>query len=263
MKISPLMEACINHPLLFATLLWFASFAGAPAAQIEATRTQIKAGSPQAQYRALVDDYEDARKKFSDAYNKASEQERKKLEYPAAEKFSENFMTLAREHPTDPAGLDALVWVATNCRNQKEQEPALDLLLRNHLKSPKLADVPMSLIYSESAKVEEFLRALLKESPDHAVKGKAAYSLGYYLNRNDRNPKEAEKVFEEVAAQYPDVTGYRTSLADMAKSQLFEIRNLKIGQVAPDITGKTVDGKKLKLSTYRGKVVVLDFWGDW
>jgi hypothetical protein len=121
----------------------------------------------------------------------------------------------------------------------------------------------MSLIYSESAKVEEFLRALLKESPDHAVKGKAAYSLGCYLNRNDRNPKEAEKVFEEVAAQYPDVTGYRTSLADMAKSQLFEIRNLKIGQVAPDITGKTVDGKKLKLSTYRGKVVVLDFWGDW
>ena len=253
----------MNHPMFFAALLWVASLAWAPAAQPESTKTPIKAGSAQAQYQALVEDYENARKKFFDAYKNASEQERKKLEYPAPEKFSENFMTLAREHPNDPAGLDALIWVATNCRNQKEQEPALDLLERNHLKSPKLADVPMSLIYSESAKVEGFLRALLKGSPHHAVKGNAAYSLGSYLNRNNRNPKEAEKVLEEVAAQYSDVKGYRTSLADMAKGQLFEIRNLNIGQVAPDITGQTVEGKELKLSTYRGKVVVIDFWGDW
>jgi cytochrome oxidase Cu insertion factor (SCO1/SenC/PrrC family) len=36
-----------------------------------------------------------------------------------------------------------------------------------------------------------------------------------------------------------------------------------IGKVAPDIEGVDVDGKKFKLSDYRGKVVVLDFWGDW
>jgi cytochrome oxidase Cu insertion factor (SCO1/SenC/PrrC family) len=39
--------------------------------------------------------------------------------------------------------------------------------------------------------------------------------------------------------------------------------DLEIGKVAPDIQGKDVDGKDLKLSDYRGKVVVLDFWGDW
>ena len=38
---------------------------------------------------------------------------------------------------------------------------------------------------------------------------------------------------------------------------------LGIGQVAPDITGGDVDGKAFKLSDYRGKIVVLDFWGDW
>ena len=41
------------------------------------------------------------------------------------------------------------------------------------------------------------------------------------------------------------------------------IRNLAIGKSAPDIEGDDLDGKKFKLSEYRGKVVVLDFWGNW
>ena len=37
----------------------------------------------------------------------------------------------------------------------------------------------------------------------------------------------------------------------------------KIGDVAPEIEGKDAEGVTFKLSDYRGKVVVLDFWGDW
>jgi cytochrome oxidase Cu insertion factor (SCO1/SenC/PrrC family) len=40
-------------------------------------------------------------------------------------------------------------------------------------------------------------------------------------------------------------------------------KDLDIGKVAPEIQGKDVEGKSFKLSDYRGKVVVLDFWGDW
>jgi hypothetical protein len=36
-----------------------------------------------------------------------------------------------------------------------------------------------------------------------------------------------------------------------------------IGQVAPEIEGEDLDGSRFKLSDYRGKVVVLDFWGNW
>jgi hypothetical protein len=32
---------------------------------------------------------------------------------------------------------------------------------------------------------------------------------------------------------------------------------------APEITGEDIDGVTFKLSDYRGKVVVLDFWGNW
>jgi hypothetical protein len=38
---------------------------------------------------------------------------------------------------------------------------------------------------------------------------------------------------------------------------------LEIGKVAPEIEGEDIDGQRFKLSDYRGKVVVLDFWGNW
>jgi hypothetical protein len=38
---------------------------------------------------------------------------------------------------------------------------------------------------------------------------------------------------------------------------------LSVGNIAPDILGQDIDGKKFKLSDYRGKVVVIDFWGNW
>ena len=40
-------------------------------------------------------------------------------------------------------------------------------------------------------------------------------------------------------------------------------RGTGIGKAAPEITGQDVDGKPLKLSDYQGKVVLVDFWGDW
>jgi hypothetical protein len=38
---------------------------------------------------------------------------------------------------------------------------------------------------------------------------------------------------------------------------------LALGQLAPDIQGQDLDGVPFKLSDYRGRVVVLDFWGTW
>ena len=39
--------------------------------------------------------------------------------------------------------------------------------------------------------------------------------------------------------------------------------NLKVGAEAPDITGRTPDGKELSLSDFKGKYVFLDFWASW
>jgi thiol-disulfide isomerase/thioredoxin len=40
-------------------------------------------------------------------------------------------------------------------------------------------------------------------------------------------------------------------------------RETKIGDLAPDWTLKGPDGKTHRLSDYRGKLVVLDFWASW
>ena len=36
-----------------------------------------------------------------------------------------------------------------------------------------------------------------------------------------------------------------------------------IGEEAPEIVGVDLEGEEFKLSDYRGKVVMLDFYGDW
>ena len=50
---------------------------------------------------------------------------------------------------------------------------------------------------------------------------------------------------------------------EQAASELNEIRNLGVGKTAPEVGGEDIDGKTLKLTDFLGKLVVLDFWGDW
>ncbi len=55
----------------------------------------------------------------------------------------------------------------------------------------------------------------------------------------------------------------RITLGQLAGRELFEMRYLQPGKAAPDIVGEDIDGKPMKLSDFRGKVILLDFWGFW
>jgi cytochrome oxidase Cu insertion factor (SCO1/SenC/PrrC family) len=37
----------------------------------------------------------------------------------------------------------------------------------------------------------------------------------------------------------------------------------RVGQLAPDLEGEDIEGTRFRLSDYRGKVVVLDFWANY
>ena len=56
----------------------------------------------------------------------------------------------------------------------------------------------------------------------------------------------------------------KTSNSALAiKSKLDILKQVAIGQVAPDFTLNTPEGTPLSLSSLKGKVVVIDFWASW
>jgi hypothetical protein len=69
-----------------------------------------------------------------------------------------------------------------------------------------------------------------------------------------------EKKFAITVIQYGEK---KVALGELADRELFELKHLQPGQPAPEITREDVNGRPMKLSDYRGKVVVLDFWGHW
>jgi hypothetical protein len=128
---------------------------------------------------------------------------------------------------------------------------------------------------------EKVLEETAAKHPQKAVRGQALYALGIY-HRHRAQPyseklieaeqakrfAEAAKYFAEVTQHYATITtpDGKAPLGDKASSELIRIKNLpnlKVGKTAPEIVGQDIDGKKLKLSDYRGKIVLLDFWGHW
>ena len=53
------------------------------------------------------------------------------------------------------------------------------------------------------------------------------------------------------------------TIEKLMEGQMFTFKYLRVGVIAMEIEGEDIDGVKFKLSDYRGKVTVLDFWGNW
>jgi thiol-disulfide isomerase/thioredoxin len=49
----------------------------------------------------------------------------------------------------------------------------------------------------------------------------------------------------------------------LARIDIEKFLIVSLGETAPELTGQTLDGKEIKLSDLRGKVVLLDFWATW
>jgi thiol-disulfide isomerase/thioredoxin len=91
--------------------------------------------------------------------------------------------------------------------------------------------------------------------------------------------KAAEALYERVVEQYADVKlipevpyGMRLKpefeknpprIGKQVEEWLAAYRELRPGNPALEIQGRDIDGKTIKLSDFRGKVVVLSFWASW
>lgn len=231
------------------------------------------------------------------AYESAQGEERKqawKTYIATADKIMPQVVELVRKDPKTATAFEALEWVVIDGRQAAWKEwgvQAIQFLLEHHAENPQVDRLCATLgnlgwHYDRHEPVLDFLRIAAKKNPARSVRGLATLALAtqlHYRAKNLQNQKkgdpkplfdEAEKLFEAVLSDYADLKilwgtdlylswDDKKTLGDLAKNTLFEIRHLAIGKVAPEIDGEDIDGGVFKLSDYRGKVVVLNFWGDW
>jgi hypothetical protein len=247
------------HPTLVATLVFLLPglcARAAPPGQIAPAGGET--------YQKIMGEYQAASQTFSEAYGAAADDAaRQKVieeKYPKNEDYASRLFAFAEQNPDDPAAVDALAWVAVYSR--AKAPAAVERLTTRYVDSDKLGDVCRQLGYNVEPSTEAALTKIIEKNPHRDMKAKATFALGMYY-ANTKRPADAEKRFEDVIASYGDVPSYRGTFGEAAKSQIHEIRDLAVGKTAPEIEGEDVDGKHFKLSEYRGKVVVLDFWGDW
>jgi thiol-disulfide isomerase/thioredoxin len=83
------------------------------------------------------------------------------------------------------------------------------------------------------------------------------WELAVYFKGLSQN-QQAKRYFNNVIALGPT-----NPLAIMSKGLVYELDSLNIGQMAPVFSVLSIDGRRVDISKYRGKVVVLEFWATW
>ncbi len=181
--------------------------------------------------------------------------------------------------------------------NRETAGKLVGLLLRDHVKSDRAGLVCDRMRYGYRMEFEEFLTAVLERNPHRKVQGVACLSLAQFLSdrlkmlqlaqdrpdlikrfaavfgenylaelqRRERFglARRIEVLFER-ATRYDDVKAPNGgTIAEKAKTELYALRHLAVGKVAPEIEGPDQEGIAFKLSDYRGKVVLLYFWMEY
>lgn len=219
---------------------------------------------------------------------------------PDAAPYSARARALVTEDATDTTAFDALSFLISHSADKEVLARDIALLERHHFGSERVLDALSMLQYSRSPAGVALLDRLAQESPHRNVRGSALMAQAE-AQKNDlsmsaeiaemQNGEERERyiayagqaefdrllaldraqvetsilqLLETVARDYADVPASRKGvIGDAAKSAMHEMKNLVVGKVAPDIAGEDIAGVAFKLSDYRGKVVLLDFWGHW
>ena len=196
---------------------------------------------------------------------------------------------IVKADPKSDGGFAALEWLLTIPRVYyvAAGKPAMDLAAKHHAANPKVGKIiawvgyytPHEMYPEAHVAALALIKAVAEKNPDRTARGQAVMALAWQAKNKfamaeykkspdaEKLAAEAEKAFEVVKKDYADCPRLTREgspkLGEVADQELFELRHLRVGKTAPEIEGEDLDGKKFKLSDYKGKVVMLDFWGDW
>jgi vacuolar-type H+-ATPase subunit H len=176
----------------------------------------------------------------------------------------------AEKDEKDPKSADLIAWAATRASFLLAGQKAAQTLLEKYPDHVAIDRILAGLARSRSPETEKTLRKFAESASKPNVRSAATLALARLLaNRVDslgNNPAEADKVAVEAEKQFAaaiDLLKDDATQTAAAERELKTLRTIRVGKEAPEIKAGDLDGKEFKLSDYRGKVVLLDFWGHW
>ncbi|MFT4543475.1 MAG: hypothetical protein ACI841_002085 [Planctomycetota bacterium] len=249
----------------------------------------------------IFDEYAEANTAYREAYSAAETDEEKakaRETRPNPEDYGTRLLAIVEANSDKAFAFEAIQWILNNNAAGEQLDQIHTTVLAHHVNKDGTGDICAGLSRELKPSAAKFLKDVIEFSSNESVRGKATYALagivgnnlkiqgrlaggdeetldsykGYYGEEAIANVLQVnaavaqsrrEALLAEVAQKYADVKTRRGTLGEAAEADLFELRNLVIGKVAPNITGEDLDGVEFNLSDYRGKVVFLDFWGDW
>lgn len=162
-----------------------------------------------------------------------------------------------------------VVFAAAILKHWLVAEPAAIILdtLAEHAASPRLGPVldaaPRLAKGDRKEELRTCLGRVIAENPDAAVRAHAHFARAE-ATRYDPESTEEEKIQAEAdRAAVLELVPESSILSMRVRGPDFEKTRLQVGMTAPEIEGPNLFGKNIRLSDFRGKVVMLDFWGDW
>jgi hypothetical protein len=250
-----------------------------------------------AEYTAAQKAYADAMKALiaSEEYKAAVEaKDNKKVNElrgavarPDAKVFGPRAIELADQYAGD-SSIRVLAYAAANFADKDTAKAIGERIEKSHLKSAKLGDLLENAMALQRGLGEEednkLLDRVIAENPHALPKAWAKYWQGQTINnkassafsqvqrKKDATDEEKAKAKEEKdkAAEKADALfaeaaklSAGTEQAARLGAPVFEKERLQVGMEVPEVAGEDPDGVAFKLSDYRGKVVLLDFYGFW
>jgi len=104
---------------------------------------------------------------------------------------------------------------------------------------------------------DEFLDDFINDSPNERLSCDLLYRLAYM--NSSQNEEKAKAYIDILKNDYP----YQKYVDENAVERLLAKFNITVGKEAPTFSVKTLKGESLKLDSYKGKFVLIDFWGSW
>jgi hypothetical protein len=278
------LALCCAAPALIAAL---ASLGGPPAA-VAAPPPAYTLQEHEPEFLQLSDEFDEAQQEFFSQYEErwgkfdhetASEAEKAAhskwwQDGQPAHKFLPRFEALAvKAKGTDVAiqcyGKVLDMASALGAAGSAPAQRALKAL-NEHLGSPAMEPIAQLLQYAWGLPTDEvraLLGALREKSPHRPVQAAATFSLAQNLMSDASSTElrtKARALLVDLGERFADVKTLRgATYGSVAANYLFELDHLQVGMVAPDMEALDVDGAKFRLSDFRGKVTVVDFWGYW